>query len=173
MRIVLVSGGATSGKARRPPTKRGTVGLWPEETVVRKAQAQCAKTRKRDDTPKTRKPQNAGGAQTPNFGGLGRYTPKVREGLPSLSVRQPRVSVRAVTGVQLRAVTHRRVTRTRKKESKVDLKRQIAVGTSTINRIVDGQYEVADGAYGVGRRKRARSEDSDQREKRRRAKDPG
>ena len=67
----------------------------------------------------------------------------------------------------------RAVKRARRKESKVDLKRQIAVGTTTINRIVDGQYEVADGAYGVGRRKRARSEDSDQREKRRRAKDPG
>ena len=61
----------------------------------------------------------------------------------------------------------------RKKEGRTELKKQIAAGPTTICRIVGNRYEVADGAYGVGRRKRARSQDSDQREKRRRARDPG
>ena len=91
------------------------------------------------------------------------------EGSSSMHIAaRPRDAVAA----EVRAGTRRAVIR-RKKEGRVDVKRQIAAGPMTICRIVDDRYTVADGAYGEGRRKRARSNDSDQREARRRARDPG
>jgi len=54
-------------------------------------------------------------------------------------------------------------------DGRVTSKQRIQIGPTTVNRIVGGRYEVADGAWGVGKRKRGDTGDTDHRERRRRA----